>query len=436
MGRIAIAGLVGTTVEFYDFFVFGTAAALVFKDAFFPALGTAAGTLASLATFGVAFYFRPLGSVIFGHFGDRGGRKATLVASLLLMGFATFSIGLLPTADSIGVAAPILLVLLRLCQGIAVGGEWAGAVLLTGEHAPADKRGKYTVFPQLGPSVALALVGGTFLTTSLTMSDEAFAEWGWRIPFLASAVLVLIGLYVRLNIAETPVFANLTATKTVSRVPFFEVARHQTREVLLGAGLVAMLSAFFHVGATYMTSYGTKALGLERTTVLTIGIVSALIAATTTMLSAIYSDRLGRKTVISVTALIAVPWSLALFPILDIGSTWSFVVGTGVTLAIVGAGYGPLGAHLPELFSARYRYTGAGLTFSLGGAFGGAMTPFISEWLLERYSSSAIGFYLTALSLLGLACIVAQRETRGVEMSETADQAVCSVFESGSVISG
>jgi MFS family permease len=422
MRRVALASLVGTTVEFYDFFVFGTAAALVFNDAFFPALGEAGATLASMATFGVAFFVRPIGAVLFGHFGDRVGRKKTLVASLLLMGVATVLIGLLPDANSIGVAAPILLVFFRMCQGLAVGGEWAGAVLLTGENAPAAKRGRYAMFPQLGPSVALALVAGTFLTTSATMSDEQFIEFGWRIPFLASSVLVLIGLWVRLAIEETAAFAakeeedGIPKVNAVARVPFFEVVQRQPREVLLGAGSITALFAAFHVGATYMASYGTKTLGLSKTTVLSITILAAVVFAGSTIVSAMYSDKVGRRRVTAGAAMVAAVWSLALFPVLDIGSAWAFALGVSVTLGIVGVGYGPAGAQLPELFRARYRYTGAGVAYSMGGVFGGAMTPYTSEWLLERYSSSAIGVYLAVLSVVSLACILALAETRDVDM--------------------
>ena len=421
MSRIAFSACVGTTVEFYDFFIFGTAAALVFNKVFFPALGSAAGSMASLATFGVAFFVRPLGSILFGHFGDRIGRKTTLVASLLLMGVATLAIGLLPTAATIGVAAPILLVALRMVQGIALGGEWAGAALLTGEHAPAHQRGLYAMFPQLGPSIALVLVGGTFLTTSWTMTDQQFIDYGWRIPFMASPVLVLFGLYVRLKIAETPAFEKLCATKTIAHVPFLEVVKRQPREVLLGAGSMTMMLAFFHIGATYMTSYGTKTLGLPRTTVLMIGVGAGFALGVTTILSALYSDRFGRRWVTALAAAVAVPWSLALFPLVNLGTPLALALGTCVTMGIMGVGYGPLGAQLPELFRSRYRYTGAGVAYSLGTVFGGAMTPFISEWLLDSYGSSAIGLYLALTSLVSLACIAALRETKGAVLTDDGD---------------
>lgn len=418
MGRIAIASLVGTTVEFYDFFIFGTAAALVFSTTFFPALGPAAGTLAALATFGVAFVARPFGSILFGHFGDRVGRKATLVTTLLLMGVATFAIGLLPTAATIGTAAPILLVFLRLCQGLAVGGEWAGAVLLTAEHAPADKRGKFAMYPQLGPSLAFALASGTFLTTSLTMSEAQFLAYGWRIPFLGSALLVAVGLYVRFKIEETPAFTDVTTTKSTARVPLFEVAKQQPREVLLAAGSITMLFSFFYIGVTYLTAYGTKTLELPKSTVLSIGIVAGLAFAGTTILSALYSDRVGRRRMTGIANAVALVWSLALFPILDIGTPLAFAVGMSVTLGIVGVAYGPAGAHLPELFKARYRYTGAGVAYNLAGVLGGAVPPLVATYLVTTYGSYSIGIYLAAMALVSLACTFALRETREVDMIE------------------
>ncbi|HUQ17469.1 MAG TPA: MFS transporter, partial [Candidatus Saccharimonadales bacterium] len=312
MRRVAAASMVGTTVEFYDFFIFGTAAALVFRQSFFPELGDGAGTAASFATFGVAFAARPLGAMLFGHFGDRIGRKATLVASLLTMGIATFLVGCLPTAATIGVAAPILLILLRVVQGIAVGGEWAGAVLLTGENAPAKKRGTYAMFPQLGPAIAFALTCATYLTTAKTMSAESFQDWGWRIPFLSSAIMVAIGLYVRLKIEETAAFRTVEASQHKTRVPLFEVAKAQPVEVLLAAGSITAIFAFFHTGATYLTSYGTRELKLVRTDVLTIGIFAGLLFGVAIMVGAVFSDRIGRRPIVLGSAIAMVVWSFLL----------------------------------------------------------------------------------------------------------------------------
>ncbi|MGH3309714.1 MAG: MFS transporter, partial [Streptomyces sp.] len=334
MSRIAVASLVGTTIEFYDFFIYGTAAALVFQGVFFPALGTAAGTAAAFATFGVAFVARPLGSIVFGHFGDRLGRKKTLVATLLLMGFATVAVGLLPSTETIGAAAPVLLVVLRICQGVAVGGEWAGATLLTAENAPREKRGLYALFPQLGPSLAFMLSSATFLVTTLSMSKASFAAWGWRIPFLISIVLVVVGLYVRLKIEESAVFTAAAAGKKPTKLPITATLTRQPREVLFGAGAVVMTFAFFYVSMTYLTTYGIEKLGLSLSTVLSIGIVAGLAFAVTTVLGSIASDRFGRRKVITTANALAVPVALALFPILDLGTPMAFAVGMCLPLAV------------------------------------------------------------------------------------------------------
>ncbi|MGW5288162.1 MFS transporter [Rhodococcus pyridinivorans] len=418
MGRVAVASCIGTTIEFYDFFIYGTAAALVFPTVFFPALGATAGTVASFATFAVAFIARPVGAMLFGHFGDRIGRKKTLVSTLLLMGVATLMIGLLPGADTIGVAAPILLVALRFLQGFAVGGEWAGATLLTAEYAPPGKRGKYAMFPQLGPALAFALSSGTFLFTGLALGDtnEAFLQYGWRIPFLFSIVLVAVGLYVRLAIEETPVFRAESAAAAASQekrtLPFLDALRYQTKEILLGAGALAIMFAFFYMGTAYLTSYATTTLGFDRPFVLTVGILSSVVFGASIVFSALYSDRVGRRKVIMISCAFSVVWALVLFPLLDTGSPIAFVVGMMVTLAIFGIAYGPCGALLPEMFHTRYRYTGAGLAYNGAGVLGGAIPPIIAAPLAASFGGIAIGIMLAALGVLSIACTMALAETR------------------------
>ncbi|MGE3287722.1 MAG: MFS transporter [Pseudonocardia sp.] len=416
MHRVAIASATGTTIEFYDFFIYGTAAALVFGKVFFPALGPAAGTIAAFATAGVAFIARPFGAILFGHFGDRIGRKGTLVATLLLMGLSTVAIGLLPTAATIGVAAPILLIVLRVFQGLAVGGEWAGAVLLTAEYAPARKRGLYALFPQLGPSLAFALASATFLVTALTMSDESFLAFGWRIPFVASLILIAVGLYVRLSIEETPVFRAAAKNKALARNPLIDVLRAQTKEVLLAGGALTMLFAFFYIGVTYLTSYGTTQLGHSRPTVLSIGILGGAVMAICTILSAVYSDRVGRRTLILWGNAAAIVAALLLFPILDIGTPWSFALGLSLVMGLVGVAYGPAGAYLPEIFATHYRYTGAGMGYNLAGILGGAVTPFLAAWLVAGFGSFAIGIYLALMGLLSTLCVLALHETKDVDL--------------------
>lgn len=418
MRRVAIASCIGTTIEYYDFFVYGTAAALVFPIVFFPALGTTAGSVASFATFAVAFVARPLGAVVFGHFGDRIGRKRTLVSTLMLMGGATVAIGLLPGADTLGVLAPIVLVALRFVQGLAVGGEWAGANLLTAEYAPAGRRGFYAIFPQLGPPLAFALSSGTFLLTDaiLGTQDQTFLDYGWRIPFLVSGALVIVGLYVRLTIDETPVFKRAQSNEqSVSRAPFRDVIVSQPREILLSAGVMGFIFGLFYMGTAYLTAYGTNpdGAGLERSTVLLVGIMAAAAMGIAVFVGGKHSDRFGRRKTIVGSGVVACGWSLALFPLLDTNSTWAFAVGVTTTLGIMGYAFGPIGAYLPELFETRFRYTGAGTGYNLGGIIGGALPPILAPELMSRYGSISIGIMLAVLSGISVLCTLALRETAG-----------------------
>lgn len=417
MRRVALASCAGTTIEFYDFFIYGTAAALVFPTVFFPALGSAAATVASFATFAVAFGARPVGAIVFGHFGDRLGRKKTLISTLLLMGVATVLIGLLPSASTIGVAAPIALVALRIAQGLAVGGEWAGATLLAAEYAPADKRGLYGVFPQTGPALAFALSSGTFLLVNLFVGETspAFVEWGWRVPFLLSSLLVLVGLYVRLKVEETPMFRS--APKR-AQGPMVGAFRHQWREILLAAGSLAMLFAFFYIGTAFLTSYGTTVVGLTRANVLMLGIAGAAVFGTTIVLSGIYSDRLGRRRVLIASCAASVPWGLVLFPLLDTGSSEAFALGLFGTLAIFGVSYGPAGALLPEMFRTEYRYSGAGMAYNLAGVIGGATAPILAARFTEAGQTSYVGWMLAGFGALSLVCALALPETRHRAMAE------------------
>ncbi|EEN86247.1 MFS transporter, metabolite:H+ symporter (MHS) family protein [Rhodococcus erythropolis SK121] len=422
MRRIAIASCTGTTIEFYDFFIYGTAAALVFPKVFFPALGTAAGTVASFATFAVAFVARPLGAAIFGHFGDKIGRKKTLISTLLLMGIATVLIGLIPSAAQIGIAAPIILVLLRVVQGLAVGGEWAGATLLATEYAPTNKRGMYALFPQLGPSLAFALSSGTFLIVNLFVGEAsgAFLDYGWRIPFLASALLVLIGLYVRLSIEETPMFARQANRTRSGSGPLIGVFKNQPRELLLAAGALAMMFAFFYVGTAYLTSYATVTVGLTRTTVLSLGLLAALVFAAATAFSAAYSDRIGRRTMVLASCVLSIPSGLVLFPLVDIGTPLVFFAGLTLTLVIMGISYGPAGALLPEMFQTEYRYTGAGMAYAIAGVIGGGTAPTLAAELAGRYGGASVGVMLAGFGLLSLVCATFLPETRHRDMEDPA----------------
>lgn len=417
MRRVVLASCVGTTIEFYDFFIYGTAAALVFPKVFFPALGATAGTVASLATFAVAFVARPVGAMIFGHYGDRYGRKQTLIATLLLMGTATVLIGLLPGAATIGIAAPILLVVLRFGQGLGVGGEWAGATLLAAEYAPPGRRGWYTMFPQLGAPIALALSSATFLVTGLTLgnTDQSFVNYGWRVPFLISVVLLGAGLYVRLRIAETPVFRQAQGQQQLAtRAPLREAFTQAPRQILLSAGTLTMIFALFYIGTTYLTSYGTNSTGagLSRAVVLSIGIGAGMAMAAGVIVSAVAADWLGRRAVVVLCCGAAMVWSLLLFPLLSIHSALAFGISVIVTLALMGLAYGPVGALLPETFPTRFRYTGAGTSYNLAGIVGGAIPPLIAAPLAAAFGSFSIGIMLCALSLLSLLCTKALVETK------------------------
>jgi len=384
----------------------------VFGTVFFPALGAVAGTAAALATVGVAPLVRPLGAVVFGHLGDRLGRKRTLIYTLLLMGLASVAVGLLPGTAAIGGAAPAVLVALRVLQGIAVGGEWGGAALLAVENARPGRRGSFGMYPQLGHGIAFALTSTTFLAAGLTMSREAFLAWGWRIPFLISVVLVGLGLYVRLRVEETPVFRSGLARHGRSRVPLGEAFRRHAGQILLAGGALSPAFAFGYLGTVYLTSYGTAVLAHPLPTVLLLGILGGGVLAAFTALSARLSDRLGRRRIVLGGNVAAVAVGLAVFPIIDTRSTAMFAVGLCLVLAVGGIGLGPAAAFLPELFATRYRYTGAGVAFNLAAILGGVVPAVLAASLQARFGSPAVGFLLAGLGLLGTCSALALPETR------------------------
>ncbi|MEU6646292.1 MFS transporter [Saccharomonospora sp. NPDC046836] len=413
---MAFASFSGTLVEFYDFQIYAIAAALVFPHVLFPGLGTAAGTLASVATFGVAFLARPIGSIVFGHFGDRLGRKRMLVITLLMMGTATVLIGLMPGADQIGVAAPVIVTLLRVVQGFAAGGEWAGAALFAGEYAPPARRGFWTMFPQLGNHAAIVLVNLTFLSTALFMSTEAFLSWGWRLPFLGSAVLVGIGLFVRLTIAETPVFRKAGVTEARARLPFVEAFRAQTREILLVAGSVLTTYVFYYLWTVYLAGYAVNELGKTRIFVLTVGLTGGLVMAAATIVSATLSDRVGRRVLIAAANAFAVVWALVTFPLLATGTTGALVtVMLGMAL-IVGFQFGPLGAFVMEMFATRYRYTASGVAAGIPTIVGGTVVPLLSPVIVSHFGGIGLGIFVAALSGAATMCALSLPETRNSDL--------------------
>ncbi|AKN15847.1 putative integral membrane transport protein [Mycobacterium haemophilum DSM 44634] len=419
MKRVALASLIGSAIEFYDFFLYGTAAALVFPSVFFANLAPTMATIASLATFAAAFFSRPLGAAILGHFGDRLGRKATLVATLLIMGLSTVAVGLLPGVTTIGVAAPLVLLTLRLLQGIALGGEWAGSALLVAEHAPGDKRGHYGMVTPLGAGVGLVLANVAMLAVNFTIGETspAFMSWGWRVPFLLSAVLVVVALYVRLNIAETPVFAlhklDEPADTTVLRAPITELFRTQLRQVVLAAGCAVGLFALSFMAGTYLMNYARTELGHSRDLILLVGALGGLSMVAFVVPAAVWSDRFGRRRIMLCGFVVSVPWAFVVMPLMDTGDSVLFGVAIAVTYAIVGALNGPLASFIPETFATRYRYTGAGLTFNAGGIIGGAVPPMIAGALAASVGGWAVGLMMAVLILTSLGCTFLLPETRG-----------------------
>jgi len=409
-GQVLFASLIGTTIEFFDFYIYATAAVLVFPRLFFPASDPTSATLASLATFAIAFFARPFGSALFGHFGDRVGRKTTLVAALLTMGLSTVSIGLLPIYRTIGVAAPLLLALCRFGQGLGLGGEWGGAVLLAIENAPPGKRAWYGMFPQLGAPVGFLFSGGVFLALSRWLTNEQFFAFGWRIPFLASAVLVLVGLYVRLTINETPVFREALSRQERVKVPMFEVFQKYPRALLVGTLASVATFVLFYLMTVFALSWGTTALHYSREKFLVIQLFGMVFFAITIPLGGILAERGRRRTLLWVTVAIGVfGFRMAgMFLAGTAGTILAMVLG----LSLMGLTYGPLGTVLSELFPTPVRYTGSSLTFNLAGILGASLAPYVATWLAKTYGLQYVGYYLSAAAGLTLIGLLAARETK------------------------
>ncbi len=415
--QVLFASLIGTSIEFFDFYIYATAAVLVFPKLFFPASDPAAATLASLATFGIAFLARPIGSAIFGHFGDRIGRKATLVIALLTMGISTVAIGALPGYAAIGFAAPLLLALCRFGQGLGLGGEWGGAVLLAVENAPPGKRAWYGMYPQLGAPLGFFLSGGVFLLLSRSLTDQQFFAFGWRIPFLASAVLVLLGLYVRLTITETPVFREALARAEPVKLPLWTVFRDHTRALL--AGILVCLATFvlFYLMTVFALSWGTTALGYSRGKFLLMQLFDISFFALTIPIAALLAERGRRRLMLWVTSCIAV-FGLVM-PFLFVAGTAAAVVMMALGLALMGFTYGPLGTVVSELFPTPVRYTGSSLAFNFAGILGASLAPYIAIWLARNYGLRYVGYYLCASALLTLLGFASIPETKDRDLLST-----------------
>jgi metabolite-proton symporter len=406
--------MVGTTVEFFDFYIYATAAVLVFPRLFFPASDPASSTLASLATFGIAFLARPVGSALFGHFGDRIGRKKTLVLALSTMGLSTFAIGALPGYAAIGITAPLLLALCRFGQGIGLGGEWGGAVLLAVENAPPNKRAWYGMFPQLGAPIGFLLSGGTFLLLSKWLTDSQFFAFGWRLPFLASSVLVLLGLYVRLTITETPVFEAALKRAEQVGVPLATVLRRHTKPLL--AGILVCLATFtlFYLMTVFALSWATTALHYKRGDFLLIQLFGILFFAAGIPVSALLAERGRRRVMFAVTVAIAA-FGLVLAPMFTAGTAGA--VGMMVLgLTLMGLTYGPLGTIVSELFPTPVRYTGSSLAFSMAGILGASVAPYAATWLATHYGLAWVGYYLSAMAGLTLIGLLLIRETKDADL--------------------
>jgi len=421
--RVALASAIGTTIEWYDYFIYGTAAALVFGQLFFPGFSPLAGSLAAFSTFAVGFIARPVGGVVFGHLGDRIGRKTMLVLSLLVMGIATVAIGLLPTFATIGIAAPILLVVLRFIQGFAVGGEWGGAVLMTIEHAPPEKRGFYGSFPQLGKAAGILLANAAYLSVVGTLSQEQFAAWGWRVPFVISIVLIAIGLYIRLKIEESPLFRQVRETQSEARMPIVDVFRTYPKEVAMTGGACITTIAMGYLVQVYMLSYATQNLGLANSTILTIVVLTAVIEIFAVVGLAALSDRVGRRKVFMSGTILGALWALPFFWLIDTGSLVLIAVAMVVMIIIASLMYGPMAALFAEMFGTRVRYTGASIGYQVGSIIGGALMPIVATSLFAATgTSTSISVYIIVLCAISFVSIFLVTETYQKDLGEVEDR--------------
>jgi len=411
--QVLFASLIGTTIEFFDFYIYATAAVLVFPALFFPKSNPLSARLASFATFAVAFYARPIGSALFGHFGDRIGRKTTLVAALLTMGLSTLAIGVLPTYASIGLAAPVALSLCRFGQGLGLGGEWGGAVLLAVENAPPGKRAWYGMFPQLGAPIGFLFSGGVFLLLSETLTDQQFFQFGWRIPFLASAALVAVGLYVRLTITETPVFQKIDKRER-AKVPMWDVLRLHFGTLVIG--VFVSLSAFviFYLMTVFTLSWGTTAMRYSRETFLIIQLFGMLFFAAMTPVSARLAEG-GRRSMLIVCNGLTMVFGLFMAPLFGAGTVGAVAMMV-LGMSLMGLVYGPLGTVLSELFPTAVRYSGSSLTFNLAGIFGASLAPYAATYLAATYGLQYVGYYLSAACALSIVGLLLTHETKDAQL--------------------
>ena len=426
MQKVALTALAGTSIEWYDFFLYGAAAALIFPTAFFGAATPSTALILSLLTFAAGFIARPIGGIIFGHYGDRVGRKRTLVIALILMGVSSTLIGLLPTYAMIGVTAPILLTLLRFAQGLAIGGQWGGAMLLVTESAPSDQRGYYGAFAQAGAPVGVILANLAFILTSSLVSEESFYSWGWRIPFLASAVLIGISMYIQLNLEDTKAFKELQAIRKshkgneeiIRRSPIIEAIKKYPNRIALAAGAFLSIQVTFYILIAFLLAYGVSSAEISRDDMLAAVLIASAIMVPCQFMFSSYSDRHGRKGIFMAGAILTGLWAFAIFPLVDTGDFWLIVLAITLGLAFVGMMYGPQAAFFTELFTTEVRYSGATLGYQFGAILGGAFAPTIAAFLWNNYGIFWVSVYISIASLLTLFSVLALTETYQTDLNK------------------
>ena len=426
MKKVALTALAGTSIEWYDFFLYGAAAALIFPTAFFGEATPSTALILSLLTFAAGFIARPIGGIIFGHYGDRVGRKKTLVIALILMGVSSTLIGLLPTYAMIGVTAPILLTSLRFAQGLAIGGQWGGAMLLVTESAPSDKRGYYGAFAQAGAPVGVILANLAFIITSSLVSEESFYSWGWRIPFLASAILIGISMYIQLNLEDTKAFKELQAMRggykgnneAVQRSPILEAIKKYPKRIALAAGAFLSIQVTFYILIAFLLAYGVSSAEISRDNMLAAVLIASAIMVPCQFIFSSYSDRHGRKGIFMAGAMLTGLWAFAIFPLVDTGNFWLIVLAITMGLIFVGMMYGPQAAFFTELFSTEVRYSGATLGYQFGAILGGAFAPTIAAFLWNNYGIFWVSVYIAFASLLTLFSVMALTETYQNNLSD------------------
>ena len=426
MRKVALTALAGTSIEWYDFFLYGAAAALVFPTAFFGEVPESTALILSLLTFAAGFIARPIGGIIFGHFGDKVGRKKTLVAALMLMGIASTLIGLLPTYAMIGVTAPILLTTLRFAQGLAIGGQWGGAMLLVTESAPSNQRGYYGAYAQAGAPMGVILANLAFIATSASLSDEAFMSWGWRIPFIASAVLIGISMYVQITMEDTKAFKELqnlknnqeTSSSPIKKSPVLEAIINYPKRIALAAGAFLSIQVTFYILVAFLLAYGVKSAEMSRDDMLIAVLIGSAIMVPVQFVFSAYSDRHGRKGIFMTGALLTAIWAFAIFPLVDTGNFWLITLAVTFGLGFLGMMYGPQAAFFTELFSTEVRYSGATLGYQLGAIIGGAFAPTIAAKLWTDFDIFWVSVYIAIASILTLISVMSLTETYRRNLSE------------------